>query len=263
VLRFIWTANPPHYFELQDKLSLVTKATNMKTSLHPALRNLKAVMFDVGGTLIHPDWPRLGNLVETETGVRFTPEQMHCAFYAMLKVVDAELKVGVNSKSGRGAHWVFLDTFRSLGIDELKCLSIRERFAIAHDERHLWCVPDSEASIVLHTLQTAGLRTAVISNTEDGRVKESLALANLASYFEFVIDSHIVGCSKPDKAIFQFALDRFGLDAAEVAYVGDSYGYDVIGARQAGLYPVLLDRTDAYESEVGLTRIRRLSELIS
>lgn len=234
----------------------------MKETLHPVLRNLKAVLFDVGGTLIHPDWLRLGKLVETETGMHFTPQQMYDAFYWMLKEVDEELKAGVNSKSARGVHWVFLNTFRSLGIDELKCISIRQRFTTAHNERHLWCVADSEASKVLHALQSAGLRIAVISNTEDGRVKESLALADLASYFEFVIDSHTVGCSKPDKAIFQFALDQFGLDADEAAHVGDSYGYDVIGARRAGLYPILLDRTDSYESEVGLTRIRRLSELI-
>src|SRR5689334_18370691 len=102
----------------------------MNANLHPVLRNLKAVMFDVGGTLIHPDWLRLGNLVEAETGLLFTPQQMHGAFYAMLKGVDAELKAGVNSKSTRAAHWVFVETFRSLGIDEGKCMSIRRRFTI-------------------------------------------------------------------------------------------------------------------------------------
>jgi putative hydrolase of the HAD superfamily len=235
----------------------------VKTDLHPALRNLKAVIFDVGGTLIHPDWRRLGQLVEAETGIPFTPSQMHKAFYGMLQVIDAELAAGVNSKRGRGAHWVFLDTFRSLGVDEPKCLRIRERLTVAHQERHLWCERDSEASSVLLALKNAGLRVGVVSNTEDGRVEESLALADLASQFECVIDSHVVGCSKPDKEIFQCALDRLGLDAHEAAYVGDSYGYDVIGARRAGLYPILLDRTGAYESEDGLTRIRRLGELVS
>jgi putative hydrolase of the HAD superfamily len=234
----------------------------VKTHLHPALRNLKAVIFDVGGTLIHPDWRRLGSLVEAETALLFTAAQLHEAFYAMLQAVDTELKGGVNSKSGRGAHWVFLDTFRSLGLDEAKCLRIRERLVVAHADRHLWCEPDSAAAAVLLALKTAGLRTAVISNTEDGRVNESLLLADLASHFEFVIDSHIVGHSKPDKEIFQFALDQLGLEPQEAAYVGDSYGYDVIGARRAGLYPILVDRVGAYKSEPDLTTIRSLNELI-
>lgn len=140
---------------------------------------------------------------------------------------------------------------------------IRDRLVLAHEQRHLWCEPDSEAANVLLALKTAGLRIAVVSNTEDGRVKESLALADLASHFEVVIDSHIVGRSKPDKEIFQFALDELRLEPHEAAYVGDSYGYDVIGARRAGLYPILLDRMCAYKSEPELTRIRSLTELIS
>ena len=234
----------------------------MKSHLHPALRNQKAVLFDVGGTLVHPDWTRLGELVEVETGTLFTSAQMREAFYAMLKVIDKELKAGVNSRHGQGAHWVFLETYRSLGIDEAKCLKILERLAAAHQERHLWCEPDLEASSVLLRLKGAGLRIGVISNTEDGRVTESLGLANLTPHFEFVIDSHVVGCSKPDKAIFQFALDRLGLEPQEVTYVGDSYGYDVIGSRSAGLSPIFLDRMDAYGSEQGLTRIRSLGELM-
>ena len=180
----------------------------------------------------------------------------------MLQIVDAELKAGVNSKSVRGAHWVFLDTFRSLGLDEAQCLRIRDRLVLAHEERHLWCEPDLEATSVLFALKTAGLRMAVVSNTEDGRVKESLALADLAAHFECVIDSHVVGRSKPNKEIFQFALAELGVKPHDAAYVGDSYGYDVLGARAAGLHPILLDRMDAYTSEPELTTIRSLTELI-
>lgn len=230
--------------------------------MHPALINHKAVIFDVGGTLVHPDWSRLADVVEVETGLHFTSEQMHSAFYAMLQVIDVELKAGVSSKRKREAHWVFVDTLRSLGVTDAMCPGIRTRLTAAHRERHLWCQPDSAASTVLRRLKSAGLQTAVISNTEDGRASESLELANLASHFDVVIDSHLVGCSKPDKAIFQFALDRLRLEPHEAAYVGDSFGFDVIGARSARLHPILLDRIDAYESEPDLTRIRSLSELV-
>ena len=234
----------------------------MENHLHPAIKNQQAVLFDVGGTLVHPDWPRLGQLVQIETGILFTAAEMYKAFYAMLQDISSELKAGINSRQEREAHWVFVETFRALGIDEAKCLSIRAHLAAAHQERHLWCEPDSEAATVLLHLKRAGLRVGVISNTEDGRVKESLTLANLASHFEFVIDSHLVGCSKPDAAIFEFALDQLRLKPQAVTYVGDSYGYDVIGARSAGLDPILLDRMNTYESEIGLTRIRSLSELL-
>src|SRR5262249_33612710 len=95
----------------------------------------------------------------------------------------------------------------------------------------------------------------------DGRVNESLTLAELASHFEFLIDSHHVGCSKPDKAIFQLAVDRLGLAPSHAAYVGDSYGYDVVGAQRAGLVPILVDRSGAYGG-AGVARIRSLNELV-
>ncbi|HZJ44811.1 MAG TPA: HAD-IA family hydrolase [Pyrinomonadaceae bacterium] len=231
------------------------------TSMHPALQDLAAVIFDVGGTLVHPDWQRLGKIVEAETGLLFTPKQMHEAFYAMLQTANAELVAEVNSKRRSGAYWTLLETFRLLGIDEGACISIRRHLNRSHQERHLWCQADSEAASVLFRLKSEGLRLAVISNTEDGRVNESLALADLASHFEFLIDSYLVGLSKPDAAIFQLALDRLGLDPREAAYVGDSYGYDVIGAQRAGLRPIFLDRAGAYDA-VEFARIRSLRELI-
>lgn len=231
----------------------------MRTGLHPALQNVAAVIFDVGGTLVHPDWQRLQEIVAAETGTRFTPEQMYEAFYAMLQAADADLIAGTNSGNRSGAHWTFLNTFRSLGVADASCEKIRELLTATHQDRHLWCAPDADASRVLRRLKDAGLRLAAISNTEDGRVNESLA--ELAAHFEFVIDSFHVGCSKPDKAIFQLAVDRLEIAASDAAYVGDSYGYDVIGAQRAGLVPILIDRHGAYEN-IGVARIRSLAELI-
>ena len=234
----------------------------MKTDLHPALRNVAAVIFDVGGTLVHPDWPRLSDLVAVETGILFTPTQMTEAFYAMLQLVDSELITQSTTKPTPESHWTFLETFRSLGIDETAFKNIRTRLKVAHEDQHLWCKPDPAAATVLRCLKRAGLRIAAISNTEDGRVNESLALAGLDSELEFLIDSHNVGLRKPDAAIFQLALDRLELQAREAAYVGDSFGHDVIGAQRAGLYPILLDRSAAYAG-VAFTRISSLRELVT
>ncbi len=234
----------------------------MKTGLHPALQNVAAVVFDVGGTLVHPDWPRLGDLVAAETGILFTPGQMTEAFYAMLQAFDSELNHQAPTKRTLEPHWTFLETFRSLGIDETVCKGIGTRLNVAHEERHLWCKTDPQAATVLVGLKNAGLRIAAISNTEDGRVNESIALAGLASELEFLIDSHNVGYRKPDPAIFQLALDRLELEPHDAAYVGDSFGYDVIGAQRAGLHPILLDRTASY-AEAGFTTIRSLVELVT
>jgi HAD superfamily hydrolase (TIGR01662 family) len=229
-------------------------------SFHPILRNARAVVFDAGGTIVHPDWRRLAQLVKTETGQEFTSHDMRRAFYQMLRDLDQELRNGSDLKHMNAPHSGFIRTFRVLGVDESACNRIRAKLTVEHQQRHLWCEADAEASDVLAQLKDSGLRLAVISNTEDGRLEDSLTLADVASHFEFLIDSHLVGYRKPDAAIFQLAVERMGLKAQEVVYVGDSYGIDVVGAQQAGLQSILLDRSGACE-DLRCSRIGKLSEL--
>jgi putative hydrolase of the HAD superfamily len=57
-----------------------------------------------------------------------------------------------------------------------------------------------------------------------------------------VVDSHVVGVSKPDPGIFRLALEALGLPASpRIAYVGDTVFYDVRAATAAGLSPLLHD----------------------
>ncbi len=65
----------------------------------------------------------------------------------------------------------------------------------------------------------------------------------IASYFETVVRSIDVGCSKPDPAIIHIALERLGIPAAEAVLVGDSEAYDVVAAQRAGIRSVLVNRS--------------------
>ncbi len=58
---------------------------------------------------------------------------------------------------------------------------------------------------------------------------------------ECVIDSGEVGVQKPDPRIFRIALDAMGIEARQAWYVGDMPGIDVVGARAAGLHPIVMD----------------------
>ena len=46
---------------------------------------------------------------------------------------------------------------------------------------------------------------------------------------------------KPEPGVFEHALKLKNLTAEETVYVGDNYYADVVGARRAGLRPVLYD----------------------
>jgi len=106
------------------------------------------------------------------------------------------------------------------------------------------------------------LIVAVISNTEDGRLIDSLDASGISDRFDLLIDSHLVGHRKPEAAIFRLALERLKLEAHEAAYVGDSYAHDALAARAIGLRGILLDPLDLHPESL-CPRIRSLSELIN
>ena len=104
----------------------------------------------------------------------------------------------------------------------------------------LWNTLDPDAGPALDAVRAAGLRAAVISNS-DGTIRALVAQLGLADRLDFVIDSSEEGVEKPDPRIFEIALARAVVEAHEAAYIGDLYSIDVVGARRVGLRAVLLD----------------------
>lgn len=233
-----------------------------QTSLHPALRGARAVLFDMGGTLVHPDWERLARLAAREAGREFAAADLGRKFKEMMCAVDAGLQRGEPPpEDSKKRNWVFRRVYRALDLDDAACENLSGQLDATHAERHLWSAPDREAPAVLDALRAAGLRIAVISNTEDGRLEELLDLVELKTHFDFFIDSYIVGARKPDAAIFQLALSRLELEPKDAVYIGDSYGHDALAALAVGMRAVLLDPLGLYPESV-CPRIRTLGELI-
>jgi len=235
----------------------------MRTRLYPLLRGARAVLFDAGGTLTHPDWERIALLAKLETGRDFEAAEMRRALYESLRAVDARLfEETFRASHTRRPGWGFQDMFCSLGVDEATCERLRLRLIAAHSEKHVWCSLDPDVPRVVNELKREGLRVGVISNTEDGRLKELFEMLEIASHFDLLVDSYICGVRKPDAAIFHHALEQLKIAPDEAVYVGDSYGHDVLGARRAGLRAILLDPLDIY-AESDCARIHSLGELVS
>jgi len=76
-----------------------------------------------------------------------------------------------------------------------------------------------------------GRRAAILSNADH----EHVAAWTFPLPVEFVLVSEDVGAYKPDRRVFQRAVERFGLEPHEVLHVGDSDVDDVSGAKAAGL----------------------------
>lgn len=89
-------------------------------------------------------------------------------------------------------------------------------------------------------LKEKQIRTGVISNISysGNAVAQRIRSCIPENEFEFVIASSEYMFRKPDKRIFELALEKAGLQAADVWYIGDQYRCDIVGAKNAGLFPV-------------------------
>jgi 2-haloacid dehalogenase len=76
---------------------------------------------------------------------------------------------------------------------------------------------------------------ALITNGIAAVQNKRFAASPITPYFQSVVISEAVGIAKPDPRIFRPALDKLGVTAAEVLYVGDSVTSDMTAARNAGM----------------------------
>ena len=223
------------------------------------LQSIRAILFDAGGTLIHLDSSRICNLLRLQFSIEMALDQFPRAqSLAMARVAElVEAGAGSTEQLKREFYTTLLP---EIGVSKDKLSDAVEcAFKLAREEM-LWGQAEEATAPVLNELKRRGYILGVVSNS-DGRIEAAFEQAGLTSYFDFYIDSFIVGIEKPDPRIFRLAIERAGVHADGAAYVGDLYPVDVVGARSAGLVPILYDPFDLNRGADCLT-IRSISELL-
>jgi len=125
---------------------------------------------------------------------------------------------------------------------------------------------DPETPPALRSLKERGLRLGAVSNTYQSRgsLRRRLSEHGLLRYLDTLVISSEVGLAKPHSAIFQAALEKLGVAAAETVFVGDIVWADVLGAQALGMRAVLTHQyrqDDPGESRPELV-INRLAEVV-
>ncbi|MDE6642186.1 MAG: HAD family hydrolase [Acetatifactor sp.] len=92
----------------------------------------------------------------------------------------------------------------------------------------------------LNYLKNKGIRTGVISNISyaPSVVAERINRLLPENTFEFIITSSNFIFRKPNKRLFELALEKADLKPDQVWYVGDQYECDVKGSLNEGLLPI-------------------------
>jgi len=197
---------------------------------------IKAVFFDVGGTLIAP-YPSVGAIyseVAGRHGISLTPEVLNLRFR----------KAWGKQKSRRAL--VDKSWWRAVVDDIFEGSSFKDQNGFFEELYREFEKKDSwrlfpDVIETLAQLRERGIRLAVASNWDE-RLPALLKTLGLAPYFERQFISFDLKISKPDVRFFNHALQTMGLKPLEALHVGDDPVEDIEGAQKAGLRAYRIDR---------------------
>jgi putative hydrolase of the HAD superfamily len=82
---------------------------------------------------------------------------------------------------------------------------------------------------------------ALVTDAQSAYARGELHKVGLLDYFDPIVVSGDHGYRKPDRRLFQLALDGLGVAAEHTLYIGNDMHRDVFGAQQAGMPTVLFD----------------------
>lgn len=218
------------------------------------------MLFDAGNTLVFIDPPRALEVLvafgASDDLQVFADAERKARLHLSRLLASAEPPPEVDAWRA-----YFANLLGGVGIPQRTRREAGRALWESHLREHLWTRTDPATPEALAGLLDAGFRLGVVSNA-DGRMPDLLDAVGLARHMEFVVDSHAVGFEKPDPRIFGIAVERMALTPGECVYVGDLYAVDVVGARSAGLRPVLVDPFEGYgDLALPVERIPAVSHL--
>jgi putative hydrolase of the HAD superfamily len=221
---------------------------------------IKAVLFDLGGTLIRNElttFETFQKILECK-GVNVTVKEVEKAFE------EAHLKYGseyddMAGKVPLSELYTVWDAhvLHALGVDD-------GNLAREIDEKWLeFCgigiFPD--VTITLDILKCKGIKIGIISNAYEEEIYGICGMVDLKADFDVIVGVDTAKRRKPHPEIFMHALERLDVKPEEALYVGNSVEKDYHGAERVGMYPFLIVRSDAQVDE-NIKCVRTLVSLV-
>lgn len=227
--------------------------------------HLSALFLDVGHTLVREEPSRFAIYAQVarEHGCTVDEERMR----VLMRQAHAALPSEIEGSFRYSDPWfrAFIEHIfgQALGLDGGHVGQIAEELFARFEAAATFRVYPGAIEL-LDEARDAGLTLGVISNWS-ARLPRLLEAIGLAQRFDFVLCSALEGAEKPQRVLFERALDRAGVRAEAAAHAGDRLDNDVEAARAVGLHAVLVDHDGTVDpseaTRAGIPRVRDLIEL--
>jgi putative hydrolase of the HAD superfamily len=109
---------------------------------------------------------------------------------------------------------------------------------------------------------------AVVTDAQSAYARGELYQVGILDYFDPIIISGDYGFRKPDRRLFQAALDGMGVAAEHTLFVGNDMHRDIFGAREAGMMTMMFDSDQGTKEHLNcvpdftITDFRQLIEIL-
>lgn len=100
--------------------------------------------------------------------------------------------------------------------------------------------PNHSVIELVHELKSSGFRLGVLTNNVRELRHAWWPMLDFANIFDDVVDSHEVGMRKPNRAIYELALNRLGVEAHRAAFLDDAKS-NVDAASALGIHGIWVD----------------------
>ena len=229
---------------------------------------MDAVILDVGGVLLVPHFESVGPAF-APFGVTLNEEQAERAHYFGIRALD---DASDDEEEARGAYLVGYADAAGVPDDRRDEALNNMKKAWSQPTIDVWSQHVRGSRDGLKQLEGLKIKLGIVSNA-DGTIEEQLKRREICQVGEglgvpvlAIIDSTVVGVSKPAVDIFRHALDPIGVEPKNAIYIGDTVRYDVRGARAAGLTPVHFDPYQLCgqrDDHAHITTLSEVADLIS
>lgn len=222
-------------------------------------RNYDAVFWDVGGVILNIPSISRGQraFIETavaEYGLDHTPESALETWQDGMR----EHFAGRENSEYRTAREARRKAAEALfgGDPPADWRDLHERVTAEHTE------PNPDAIETIRALGEAGVYQAVVSDADEGGIPEMLDRYGVEQYVAHVTTSEAVGYTKPDRRMFETALEKADVDPSRGIMVGDKYSNDMEGGAEAGLTTVAYGADEGPAVDHHVEDLRELLDIV-